>query len=55
MTKAKGSSAPICQFFNLGDCNRGATCKFDHLCLRCHQAGHGIFECPAAPRPKGAQ
>ncbi len=54
-TKARGSTVPICQFFNLGDCNRGASCKFDHLCLRCHQAGHGIFDCPATPRPKGAQ
>jgi hypothetical protein len=45
----------ICQFFNIKSCNRGDGCRFVHVCLRCHQSGHIIFDCTAAPKPKGAK
>ncbi len=45
----------ICQFFNTKSCNRGDSCRFVHICLRCHKEGHTIFDCTAAPKPKGAK
>ncbi len=54
-TRARGSAVMICTFFQLKTCNRGAECSYDHICLRCHQPGHGIFDCTATPRAKGSK
>ncbi len=54
-TRARGSAVMICTFFQLKTCNRGAECTYDHICLRCHQPGHGIFDCTATPRAKNSK
>ncbi len=45
----------VCQFFNIKNCNRGESCQFSHVCLRCHKGGHTIFECTVAPKPKAGK
>lgn len=30
-------------------CTYGAKCIFAHRCTKCHQDGHGRYECPSAP------
>ncbi len=52
LNRAKGSAVIICNFYNIGQCKFGTNCKFDHLCLRCHQPGHAIMECKETPRSK---
>ncbi len=55
ITNKDSHGTVICQFFNVKSCTRGDACRFSHVCLRCHQSGHVIFECTVAPKPKGGQ
>ena len=40
------SGKTVCTFWNRGACTR-KNCKFSHVCLRCHKAGHTVLECHA--------
>ncbi len=52
--KARGSRNVICTWYQTKSCRNGDTCRFDHICLRCHQPGHGILddECRGERIPK---
>ena len=41
----------ICQFFQRRACTR-KSCKFAHVCWRCHKPEHGIVDCSSPPRFK---
>ncbi len=55
ITNKDAQGTLICQFFNIKNCTRGEGCRFVHICLRCHQGGHTIFDCTVAPKPRGAK
>ena len=46
-----GSNKKACVYWQMGTCNRGANCGFEHVCLRCHHADHTCLDaaCRAAP------
>ena len=45
----------VCWRFNRGNCNYGASCKFDHKCALCHKFGHGSHNCRRADRQQPQQ
>ncbi len=55
LTNKNQQGTVICQFYNIKGCNRGDNCQYVHVCLRCHQGGHTIFECTVTPRAKVAK
>ena len=42
-----------CHRFNLGKCDYGANCKFEHQCSYCFKFGHGVLSCRKAQADRG--
>ena len=46
--RPSGSKKGICFAYNLGNCQYGARCKFEHRCTFCGKWGHGAHVCRRA-------
>jgi hypothetical protein len=42
----RNQSSDICRRFNFGTCRDAASCKYQHVCIRCQKEGHSLNTCP---------
>ncbi len=54
LTTLPNNGGRICYFYNLGHCQRGNDCTFQHACARCGKHGHCVLDasCGQEPVPK---